>query len=175
MDSYQPVYGLTVRASCGVELGNQNAFYHCCTSFLAMYVLKIDSGRLRSLAIDSDKHYVMKVFPSIMTLLGQFEGSLHVPSIQDVHQHTLKTIPYGGVEELEVELDSIDHSNEERHFEFGSQLASFSLTAEQPQRFSLWLWPLYSSMLVSSLSSLIYQLQFMSVSLETTVIPFTLF
>ena len=164
-----------LRLTVALESRTLTADFFDIPSFILEAILWQNNGKLRSSAIDGDEHYVMEVFPSIVTLLGQFEGSLHAPSIQDMHHSRCETIPYGGLEELEVELDSIDHSNEERHFEFGSQLASILQQQNNLKDFSLWLWPLYSPKLVSSLSSLFHQPQFMSVSLETTVIPFTLF
>ena len=68
--------------------------------FLLNAILQHNKKGLRHLAIDGEEHYVLAVaavLRSMMTLLGPF-----------IHQHTSKSIPYSGLERLEVSLESTE-------------------------------------------------------------------
>ena len=139
--------------------------------FLLEAILWQNEGRLRHLTMDGDEYYVMQMLPSILPLLAHDKGRLHVPSIQDVHQHTLKNIPYDGLEELCVELDD----NSKCDSEASSQLASIIKHQSSIKGVSLFVWPLNSPKLASAFVSLFHQPQFASVSLEVLTIHFPLF
>ena len=123
----------------------------------------------KNLATSStSEHYVLAVatvLHSMMTLLGPF-----------IHQHTSKSIPYSGLERLEVSLESTEGGDMEKCYsEASSYLASILQHQRAINSLSLQSWPLTSPKLVSANSSLFYSHIIHLCTWSTWLFPFSCF
>ena len=156
---------LVLRTTVTLQRGPLTSGFLNVPSFLLKAILQHKKKGLRHLAIDGEEHYVLAVLHSMMTLLGPF-----------IHQHTSKSIPYSGLERLEVSLESTEGGDMERCYsEASSYLASILQHQRAINSLSLQSWPLTSPKLVSAFSSLFHQPHYTSVSLKCMIIPFPLF